>query len=285
MDPEKRKVFLRNNRFYLIAYGTALAGVWFVFHFISDKDFSFLLTLGSLVRLFGFVLLLAHALNDGSVSGISLKTIQLYVIVFACRLLSVMLYEGYLPYDSSGDWLYQVVEVSGLISAILICVLVKTKLSSTYDEEGDKFGNNWLLPNMFGAVYLLVPCFLVACIVHPKLNQNFLTDTSWTTAVYLESLAIVPQLYMFQKSKVKMVDEWTSHFVFSIGLSRFFLFMFWLSSYHELSDHKAGWSGSIIGPVILCCNLLHLIIVGDYCYYYLKSAKERTPLVLSSSMV
>ena len=32
-----------------------------------------------------------------------------------------------------------------------------------------------------------------------SLNHDFLSDVSWTISMYLESVAMVPQLYMFQK--------------------------------------------------------------------------------------
>lgn len=42
--------------------------------------------------------------------------------------------------------------------------------------------------------------------VHPSLNRDFLSDTAWTFSIYLESLAIVPQLYMFQKQAKGIVE-------------------------------------------------------------------------------
>lgn len=34
--------------------------------------------------------------------GVSVKSLQLYTVVFAARLVSVLQHEGYLPYDRSG---------------------------------------------------------------------------------------------------------------------------------------------------------------------------------------
>ena len=41
--------------------------------------------------------------NSKTASGISVKTLELYAIVFGCRLLSIMRHQGYLPYDKSGN--------------------------------------------------------------------------------------------------------------------------------------------------------------------------------------
>jgi hypothetical protein len=99
------------------------------------------------------------------------------------------------------------------------------------------------LPPQFGIAFLVLPCLLLATVIHPTLNQNFVTDVAWTLALYLETLAVIPQLYMFQKSG--SVEPWTSHFVFTLGLSRVFLFSFWLSSYHELNDKRGQVSQSV----------------------------------------
>ena len=39
----------------------------------------------------------------------------------------------------------------------------------------------------------------LAQIIHPALNGNALTDISWTFALYLEAVAVFPQIYMFFK--------------------------------------------------------------------------------------
>ena len=42
--------------------------------------------------------------------------------------------------------------------------------------------------------------------VHPTLNKHFVSDTAWTFSMYLESMAIVPQLFMFQKQAKGIVE-------------------------------------------------------------------------------
>ena len=36
------------------------------------------------------------------------------------------------------------------------------------------------IPSQFGVVFLVVPCFVLACIMHPNLNKDFLSDMAWT---------------------------------------------------------------------------------------------------------
>lgn len=89
-----RQRWVQQNKLNIISYITAFAFVLFVYHVFSDGDFSFLLTLGSMVRMFGFVLLLIKFGIQRNCSGISLKTLELYALVFAARLSSILVYEG-----------------------------------------------------------------------------------------------------------------------------------------------------------------------------------------------
>mmetsp|Transcript_40441 Transcript_40441/g.65177 ORF Transcript_40441/g.65177 Transcript_40441/m.65177 type:complete len:298 (-) Transcript_40441:564-1457(-) len=285
-NPAQRKEFLNRNRLNLILYVTGFAFVLFIYHFLSDGDFSFLLTLGGLTRLFGFVMLLVKFQSERSCAGVSLKTLELYALVFCARLCSILFYEGYLPYDSSGDWLYQAVEVMSLFSVIALIFLTVVTYKDTYNAAEDGFGK-WIkaLPPQFGPVLLIVPCFFMALLLHPSLNRNLFTDISWTFALYLETVSVLPQFYMLQKAN-RAVEPWVSHFVFSIGLSRLFLISFWASSYHELSDkHSIGITGGWVGIFVLVCQLVHIFVMAEFCYYYVKSAVAQSPLVLPGLQV
>ena len=77
------------------------------------------------------------------------------------------------------------------------------------------------IPSELGNLYALLPTLGLALIFHPSLNSNFLTDTAWTWALCLESVAILPQIIMFTK-RGGTVDEWTSHVVAALGMARFF---------------------------------------------------------------
>ncbi len=85
------------------------------------------MTYAALTRCFGFILLNARMFIKGHAKSVSLKTLQLYAVVFAMRLLSIIGYEGYLPYDRSGDFVYHVTEGASFVLAISGIFLVLTK--------------------------------------------------------------------------------------------------------------------------------------------------------------
>jgi ER lumen protein retaining receptor len=86
-----------------------------VYSLMSGGDFSFLMTYGAMSRMFGFGILNLKTFKSKRATGISAKTLQLYTVVFAFRLTSIIRHEGYLPYDKSGDWLYHFIEITALV--------------------------------------------------------------------------------------------------------------------------------------------------------------------------
>jgi len=285
-NPMRRKEFIDKNRLNLIIYFSAFCAILFLYHFVSDGDFSFLLTLGGLTRAVAFIMLLVKFKTEKSGAGVSVKTLELYVVVFLARLTSVLMYEGYLPYDSSGDWLYQLLEILCLVLAILLIFSLLVTYRSSYNATEDVFVKITGIPTELNAVILALPCLVFAILLHPSLNRNFFTDIMWTWAMYLEACCMLPQFVMLRKSTSGAVDPWISHYAFTIGVSRLLTFMFWVSSYHELTDHNAliisgGWAGKFV----LVNQFVSLLLMADFCYYYIKAAAAQSPLVLPGSVV
>lgn len=271
--------------------GNRAIGMWagfltaslFIFTRLSDRDFSFLLTYGAFCRCFGLGILVTRLIQSSSARGVSLKSLQLYIIVFASRLISILRHSGYLPFDKTGDWFYHVVEVLSLMFVSTAVYLVSSKHVASYDDKFDAFGNLHI-PSKLGALYLLVPCALLAAIMHPSLNNEWFSDSAWTLSMYLEAVAILPQLYMFQR---KAADEggaveWSiSHFVFALGFSRVSELIFWIFSYKELSSTSTS---SYVGPLVVFTQIVHLLIMGDFFYYYVRSIRKGGAMELPTHM-
>jgi len=93
--------------FVLSGYALLCCGIVIAQRCISDLGFSSVLTLGAAFQCLGFYTLLIKVERAKSVAGISSKTVHLYAAVLFLRLGSTCIYSGYLPVDSSGDFLYQ----------------------------------------------------------------------------------------------------------------------------------------------------------------------------------
>lgn len=74
----------------MLVYFAVLVLILFVYHFLSDGDFSFLMTLGSLLTLVAFGMLVAKVAIHKGTSAISIKSLQAFALVFAGRLCSIL---------------------------------------------------------------------------------------------------------------------------------------------------------------------------------------------------
>mmetsp|Transcript_217 Transcript_217/g.254 ORF Transcript_217/g.254 Transcript_217/m.254 type:complete len:306 (+) Transcript_217:78-995(+) len=263
----------------IIAWGVFLTLSFAVYSFCSDGDFSFLLTYAACCRSFGFFLLNFRMYASKSGSSVSLKSLEAYAFVFGFRLISIMRHEGYLPYDRSGDWFYHVVEFSSFGFALLAIFLLKFRYVASYDEGKDSFGH-YQIPSQFGVIYIILPCFILACILKPNLNKDFISDMSWTFSMYLESLAIAPQLFMFTRQSDTPIEVLVAHCVAALGFARVIEMAFWMWSFHELTDTSGS---KLVGYFVLIVQFVHVAIMGDFFYFYLASLKKGTPMQLPST--
>lgn len=236
-----------------------------VFWVFSSGDFSFLLTLSSLVSIFSFLMVAMTIEATKSVKGVSLKMMECYIAVFFFRLCAIIPFEGYLPFDKSGDWLYQVCEASGLCLAGSIVYLMRVQYAGTYDAATDQFNHLWIV----------LPAAGIALVLHPHLNNFFPTDVSWAFALYLESVTVLPQFFMFMKEG--RAQTHTSHFLAAQALSRLMSFIFWASSFSELSnpDHHIK---KFVGHWVVGIQLVQLVIMGDFCFHYVQALRKGIPV-------
>ena len=222
----------------------------------------------------------------------SLKTLQCYAVLLVARLTSILRYEGYLPYDRSGDFVYQVCEGTTLLVVVGLIAALLTTHARSYDARKDRFGAGLgldaVLPPAAGAALLAAPALLLALALHPSLNNNWATDTAWAFALYLEAVAVVPQLFMFSSamaSAAAEIEPFEANFVFAVAAGRACQFVFWLSSFRELNDkYAAHYSRAYPGHLVVLSQVVNLLLLADYVYFYLSSARRREGFILPSSI-
>ena len=67
----------------------------------------------------------------------------------------------------------------------------------------------------FSSEFLLIPAALISLVI----NHSFdVMEILWTFSIYLESVAILPQLFMI--SKTGEAESITSHYLFALGAYR-----------------------------------------------------------------
>ena len=231
-----------------------------IYSAFSSGDFSFLLTLSSLLSSLSFLgIFLQLQTSD---SGLSKTTFTLYSFICFTRLCSILPYESYLPNDKTGDWLYQVIEICSFIQSSYLAYKIKPSKED---------------PLML----CIIPIVLVVSIfIHPTLNKNFFTDTCWMSSMVLDTFAVVPLLW-----KVKALhdlDSFSSHFIAAHSVSKLLSFVFWFDTYSELNKSyvKVIFFYNLSGYLVLVSQVGTLAFTGHFLWYYVKSAVMGTPFVL-----
>ncbi|CAG8479833.1 7741_t:CDS:10 [Acaulospora morrowiae] len=176
--------------------------------------------------------------NISDFRRISFKTQLLYALVFLSR---------YLDLFTSWVSLYNtVMKIFFIASSLYVLYLMKRKFRATYD------------PNLetFRIEFLLIPCILLALIFH--YDFTFM-EISWAFSVYLEAVAILPQLFML--SRTGEAETITTHYLFALGLYRAFYLLNWLWRYKV--EHHVDWIVWIAGAV-------QTALYSDFFYIYYK---------------
>lgn len=201
--------------------------------------------MGDMSHLFSFVMLLTKINATRSVAGISLKTQELYVIVFVARYLDL-----FWNFLSIYNWIMKVLFISLSISIVYI-MRNGTPQASTYDKERDSFPY----------IYLIVPCVLLGMAINQ--DHTSLFEMLWAFSIYLEAVAIMPQLHMIQKCGE--TDNMTGHYVFLLGMYRAFYLLNWIYRYFTEPDYYQliVWISGLIQTALYC----------DFFYNYYQSKK------------
>eukprot|EP00591_Stephanopyxis_turris_P006485 CAMPEP_0195507356 /NCGR_PEP_ID=MMETSP0794_2-20130614/825_1 /TAXON_ID=515487 /ORGANISM="Stephanopyxis turris, Strain CCMP 815" /LENGTH=316 /DNA_ID=CAMNT_0040634011 /DNA_START=54 /DNA_END=1004 /DNA_ORIENTATION=+ len=263
----------------LKVWGAFSAFSLLVYFLRSSGDFSAVLTFASMSRLLGFGILNLKIWTTKETTGISAKTLQLYCLVFLVHNYTIIFDDTYVPYDESATFLYNIIGVMSLVFAASALYACNGPFKKTYQEDLDKFGE-WKVPPGFGALYIVAPCVILALLFHAELSNVHLIDILYAFALYVECVALLPQLYMFQKQAKGGVEMLTAHFVFAMGLGRILELMFWSRGYVLFASE----SGSLAaGYLVIFSQVTQILLMLDFFWYYCMAMKNDMPLILPSS--
>jgi len=251
----------RQNIMILVTYFLFIGSLLFVWMRKSDQDFSYILTVSGCVQTLAFFLLMHKVRTQRSVAGISSKTLQCFALALLCRLSSTLVKNGYLPADRTGDWIYQAADIASLLLVCQLLVLVHRRYQQTYQADLDT------LP-----LWSMVPAaVLLGCVVHGNLNHSAFFDKLWTIGLYLDTLAMLPQLWMLV-AKGGEVEALTSNFVALVFVRRMLAFWFWYTGFEELAPKDGGFN--LVGCLIVGAQAVQLLLSADFMYHYFVHATE-----------
>ncbi|RWS09042.1 ER lumen protein-retaining receptor 2-like protein [Dinothrombium tinctorium] len=192
---------------------------------------------GDLSHLLAILILLWKIWKTRSCSGISGRSQILFATVYTARYLD--LFTNFVSVYNS------VMKIIFIAAAFATLYLIYVKFKATYDRNHDTFRIE----------FLLAPCALLALI----LNHEFtILEVLWTFSIYLESVAILPQLFLV--SKTGEAETITSHYLFALGSYRALYLLNWIYRYYfegffDLIAIVAG-----IVQTVLYCDFFYLYI-------------------------
>ncbi|KAB5516145.1 hypothetical protein DKX38_026793 [Salix brachista] len=113
---------------------------------------------------------------------ISLKTQELYALVFASRYLDIFYH-----YVSFYNTMMKLIFLGSSFS--IVWYIRRHKLvRRSYDKDHDTFRH----------YFIVLPCLLLALLIHEKFTFRMVM---WTFSLYLEAVAILPQLVLLQRTR------------------------------------------------------------------------------------
>lgn len=192
---------------------------------------------GDLSHLASILILLHKIQTTRSCRGISFKTQAIYVAVFITRYLGLLF----------GDWvsLYNfLMKIFFIGSSCYILYLMKFKHRPTNDPSIDTFK----------VEYLVGPAFLLSLIF----NYGFkFTEVSWAFSIFLESVAILPQLFLLQRTGE--AETITTHYLAALGAYRGLYIPNWIYRY---------FVEDVVDPIAVIAGLVQTALYLDFFYVY-----------------
>ncbi|GAA0153713.1 membrane trafficking regulatory protein [Lithospermum erythrorhizon] len=131
----------------------------------------------------------------------------------------------------------------------------------------------------------VVPCAVLAILIHPSTRHHIFNRICWAFCVYLEAVSVLPQLRIMQQTKI--VEPFTAHYVFALGVARFLGCAHWILQLLDTRGRLLTALGYGLWPLlVLLSEIVQTFILADYCFYYVKSLLDgQSVLRLPSGVV
>lgn len=192
---------------------------------------------GDLSHLLAIIVLLLKIWKTRSCAGISGKTQILFTIVYLTRYLDLV--TTYISlYNSFMKLIF-------LLASGATVYMMYVKFKATYDHNHDSFRIE----------FLLAPAAVLALLI----NHEFtVMEILWTFSIYLEAVAILPQLFLV--SKTGEAETITSHYLFALGSYRALYLLNWIYRYYSETHYDLIAIFAGIVQTILYCDFFYLYI-------------------------
>ncbi|KYN38777.1 ER lumen protein retaining receptor [Trachymyrmex septentrionalis] len=204
--------------------------------------------LGDLSHLLAIIILLVKIWKTRSCAGISGKSQILFAIVYTTRYLDL-----FTMFISAYNTFMKIVFIAASLATVFLMYI---KFKATYDHNHDTFRIE----------FLILPAFILALLINHELS---FIEVLWTFSIYLESVAILPQLFLV--SKTGEAESITSHYLFALGSYRGLYLFNWVYRYYA-EDHY--------DLIAIVAGLVQTVLYCDFFYLYITKVLKGKKLQL-----
>ncbi|XP_071554248.1 ER lumen protein-retaining receptor [Temnothorax nylanderi] len=204
--------------------------------------------LGDLSHLLAIIILLLKIWKTRSCAGISGKSQILFAIVYTTRYLDL-----FTTFISAYNTFMKIIFIATSLATVF---LMYVKFKATYDHNHDTFRIE----------FLILPAFVLALLINHELSP---VEVLWTFSIYLESVAILPQLFLV--SKTGEAESITSHYLFALGSYRGLYLFNWVYRYYA-EDHY--------DLIAIVAGLVQTVLYCDFFYLYITKVLKGKKLQL-----
>jgi len=196
--------------------------------------------LGDMSHLASIIAIIHRCLKMKSCRGLSLKSQCLYLLVFISRYDDI--FTRYVtPYNL-------IMKIVFLVSSAYIIYLMVWQLRPMDDEEST---------DTFRVYYIIIPTLILALLFN---YQRTFWEVTWAFSIYLEAVAMIPQLHMLRITG--QAEALTRYYIFFLVAYRAMYILNWICRYFFESY---SWD-----PISVVGGVTQTIINGYFVYVYLK---------------
>jgi len=193
--------------------------------------------LADLSHLFSIFILLHKMRASNSCSGISFKSQALYFLVYLTRYIDL----AWTFTDSAWNTIFKIIFLGS--SAYTLYVMLND-YKPTHDPNLDTFRVSYLTG---GAAVL--------AIIFPY--KYTVSEILWAFSIWLESVAILPQLFMLQRTGE--AETITTHYLFALGIYRALYIPNWIYRY---------FAEGHFDPIAVLAGIIQTILYSDFFWVY-----------------
>jgi len=190
---------------------------------------------------------------SNSCSGISFKSQALYFVVYVTRYIDIF----WSFTDSAWNTIFKIIF---LASSAYTLYLMLNDYKPTHDPNVDTFKVSYLLG---GAAVL--------AILFPY--KYTFPEILWAFSIWLESVAILPQLFLLQRTGE--AETITTHYLFALGVYRALYIPNWI--YRYFMETPPYWD-----PIAVVAGIVQTVLYSDFFWVYytkvLKGKKFKLPV-------